>query len=315
MQTVFGVVRGVGDTATPMYITIIMNIINVVVGYLLIFPFEFNFFGLLSLQSQGFGIFGAALSLTTARFVGMSLAICHVMFRSKDMRFNRLSDFKPDFAVQKSILEIGIPTSIESSMFQVGRMITQLYVVGMGTASLFANSVTNNIFNFINVPGNAFSIGVMILVGNKVGRGEYDDIKKSTLFAAVTGCLLFAAICLTLYPMTGLIISVFNAGPESAPIIKSILLSGFIATPIFWSPAFVIPAGLRAVGDVKFTMILAISTMWTLRIGLGYVMGVVMGMGVIGVWFAMYTDWVVRAILFTLRLLRGKWMKRLPALN
>ncbi|WP_250227493.1 MATE family efflux transporter [Anaeropeptidivorans aminofermentans] len=310
-QTIFGVARGSGNTATPMLITIIMNVFNVILGYLLIFPWKVNIFNWLNIESGGFGIEGAAWALLLARLVGMILSVIHIIFLEKNIRLNKLKYFKINFATQKNVLGIGIPTSVESSLFQVGRLITQLYIVGMGTAAMFANSVSSNIFGFVNVPGNALSTGVMILVGQKIGRGEEEDVEKTTFFAVKAGAIMFLIISIVLFPMTGLIGRAYNASDVSARLINGILKSGFIATPIFWTSSFVTPAALRATGDVKYTMIIAIASMWIVRIVLGYILGVTMGFGVYGVWVAMYSDWVIRGLFFTLRMKKGGWKKRL----
>jgi len=314
MQTGFGIVRGSGDTATPMLVTLIMNVINVAVGYLLIFSWEINLFGL-SIVSPSYGVYGAAIALTIARFTGMVLILLFLFLKSKNIRLERVQDFKPDLSVQFNILKLGIPTSIESSMFQVGRLITQLFIVGMGTSALFSNNVSSTIFGFVNVPGTAFSTGVMILVGQKVGRGEYDDIKKTTLFAICTGSVMFAMLSAILYPLTGVIASLYNASPESAVLINRILRTGLIVLPFFWATSFVTPAALRATGDVVFTMSFSILSMWLLRIVVGYVLGVRLNLGAIGVWYGMFSDWILRSLLFVTRLLRGKWMKKLPAVK
>ena len=75
-----------------------------------------------------------------------------------------------------------------------------------------------------------------------------------------------------------------------------------------WPASFVTPTALRAAKDVKFTMIVAISSMFIFRIGLSYVIGVRMGMGIIGVWIAMLVDWTVRLILFNARFIGGRWL-------
>jgi len=310
MHTAFGIIRGSGDTKTPMQVTIIMNIINVILGFLLIFPWGISFLGI-HIASPGFGIFGAGLALTLSRFSGLVLILLYIFFKSQTIRFKELKDFVPDIKIQKVILGIGIPTGIENSMFQIGRLVTQIFIVGMGTSALFANNVGGTVFMFIGVPGAAFSQGVMILVGQMVGRGEYDKIKKTILFTVAVGAAMFTVLCAALFPMVGLIAQAFNAGPESAEVLIPLLQTSFIMTTLFWAPAFITPAALRATGDVKYTMYVGILSMWGLRIVLGYILGIVMDFGLMGVWYAMFADWVVRMIFFQHRLISGKWMAKL----
>ena len=311
MQTTFGIIRGSGNTKTPMQVTMIMNIINVLLGFILIFSWEVSVFGI-HIISPSFGIVGAGLALTLSRLSGLILILLYVFFKSPTIRFSGLDDFRPAAKIQKLILGIGIPTGIENSMFNIGRLITQIFIVGMGTSALFANNVGGTVFMFMGVPGMAFSQGVMILVGQMVGRGDYENIKKTGLFTMGVGCIMFAIICASLFPMTGFIAAAFNASAESAEILIPLLQAAFIATTLFWSPGFITPAALRATGDVRYTMYVGIASMWGLRIVLGYVLGVVLDFGLIGVWYAMFADWVVRTIFFQHRLISGKWMNKLP---
>jgi len=313
MQAAFGIIRGSGNTKTPMQITLIMNVVNVLLGFILIFSWEISLFGI-HIISPSFGILGAGLALTLSRLSGMVLILLYIFMKSTTIRFDSIKDFMPSLTMQKDILGIGIPTGVESSMFQVGRLITQIFIVGMGTSALFANNVSGTIFGFMGIPGFAFSQGVMIMIGQMVGRGDYGDIKKTALFTTAVGSAMFAVICLALFPFTGFIARAFNASPESAAQLIPLLRFMFIMTPLFWSTGFVTPAALRAMGDVKYTMYVGLATMWGLRIILGYVLGVHFGLGVMGIWYAMVLDWVVRTVLFVQRVVKGKWMKNLPQL-
>jgi len=314
MQTAFGIIRGSGNTKTPMQVTMIMNIINVVLGFVLIFNWELNIFGI-HIISPSYGVIGAGLALTLSRLCGLVLIMFYIFFKSHTIRFKGIKDFLPDMKNQKDILSIGVPTGIENSMFQIGRLVTQVFIVGMGTSALFANNIGGTVFVFMGVPGMAFSQGVMILVGQMVGRGDYENVKKTGIFTMLVGCAMFAVLCAALFPMTGLIAAAFNASEESAAILIPLLQAAFIMTPLFWAPGFITPAALRATGDVRYTMYVGIASMWGLRIVTGYVLGVMLGWGLIGVWYGMFADWIVRTIFFQYRLISGKWMKKLPGGN
>jgi putative MATE family efflux protein len=308
-QTIFGALRGSGDTGAPMAITLAMNAFNFLFGWILIYGV--NIFGV---QIHGHGIAGAASAITLARLAGMLIAIWYIVKKSKTIRLNHFSYFKLDFKMQRIILGLGIPTSIESVLFQVGKIITQLFIVGMGTAALAANAVASNIFSFINVPGTAFSTGVMILIGQKTGRGQFTDVPKTTVFAVIAGVFIMGALCLACYPSIGLLAGIYNLDADAASAFRSILISGIIATPLLWSQSFIIPASLRAAGDVTFTMITAIASMWIFRIASGYFVGVALGFGVVGVWVGMYVDWLVRGVIFFCRIMfTKKWQKRIFA--
>jgi Na+-driven multidrug efflux pump len=151
-------------------------------------------------------------------------------------------------------------------------------------------------------------MGVMVLCGQKIGRGETDDIKQTTFFAVAMCTALMAAVCLVLFIFFNPIIGLYNVEPATYRYIRQLMFSVFVAQILFWSFAFITPATLRAAGDVKYTMVASIISMWVFRIILGYVFAIAMGLGIIGVWLGMYVDWIVRGILFNGRLLNGKWM-------
>ena len=310
MQTLFGVMRGCGDTGSPMLITLLMNLLNFILGYILILGI--NLFGI---HTAGFGVTGAAAAITLARMSGMIASIIYITRKSKAVRLNRLSYFKPDFITWRAVLGLGIPTSVESTLFQVGRLITQLFIVGMGEAALAANTVASSVSGFINVPGSAFSMGVMILVGHRVGRGQESDIKKTSIFATAMGSVMMGLVCLLCMPFIGTLGKIYNLSPDAYAIFFTALFSSLMVTPFLWAPSFILPASLRATGDVNFTMAVAIISMWAFRIVSGYIFGVAMGLGVLGIWMGMYVDWFVRSVLFTWRLLSGKWKKHLKTVS
>ncbi len=306
-QTIFGILRGTGDTGSPMLITIIMNLFNIAIGYIVIIGLNINFFGLFKIVTPSFGIAGAGIALLASRYIGVALSLFFIIKRSKIIKLNKPVYFKPVFSMQKTILGIGIPTSIESSLFQVGRLITQLFIVSMGTAAMAANSIGGTYFAIISVPGNAFCTGVMILVGHRIGRGEKDDVEKTVMFSLKFGMLLMFILCFASFPFTDFISATYRADAPTAALLKQLLYSAFIATPLFWPLAFIIPSALRATGDVKFTMLVSVIAMWIFRIGSGYLFGVILGLGVLGVWFGMYIDWAIRGVVFIIRLKHGHW--------
>ena len=296
-QTLFGVMRGCGDTGAPMLITLGMNLINFVLGYILILGI--NIFGI---RTAGLGISGAAAALTIARLCGMITSIAYIVRFTKVVRLNKLLYFKPDFKMWRAVCSLGIPTSIESTLFQVGRLITQLFIVSLGAAAMAANTAGSSVMLFLNVPAGAFSIGIMILIGHRVGRGQLSDIKKTTIFATVVGVIMMGLICLICMPFIGAIAAVYSLSPDAALIFKSILFSCLTIMPFLLPSSFIIPASLRAAGDVKFTMAIAVISMWAFRVVTGYIFGIVLGLGVLGIWMGMYVDWLVRSLLFLWRL-------------
>jgi len=295
MMTAFGVLRGSGNTHAPMIITVSINIINVVLGLILI---------------RRFGVAGAAYALLASRYIGAILGVLYILKRSKTIRFRGLKDFRPDFAVQKVILGFGIPTSVESGTFNMGKLLITVFIAGMPTAAIAANAIVNSIAGILNAPGGAFSTGAVILVGQRIGRGDTDDVRKTTYFSVVAAMITLTVVCAITFGLMNPILSLYDTTAEMLVILRPVLATLFIMTPLAWAPSFVTPGALRATGDVKYTMVVAVATMIFVRIAFAYILGVYFGLGILGVWFSMYMDWIVRGAFYLNRIRNGKWQGR-----
>ena len=295
MMTAFGVLRGSGNTRAPMVITISINVVNVSLGLILI---------------RFYGVAGAAYALLISRYIGAVLGVLYILRKSRTIRFAGLGDFKPDFAVQKLILSFGLPTSVESGTFQMGKLLIAIFVAGMGTAAIAANAIVSSIAGILNAPGGAFSTGAVILVGQRIGRGDIDDVRKTAYFSVGAAMAVLAVVCILAFIFMNPILSLYYITDEMMVLLRPVVITMFIMTPFFWPGSFVTPGSLRATGDVKYTMIAAIASMIFVRIAFAYILGVHFGLGIFGVWLSMYMDWISRGILFLNRVRNGKWQGR-----
>jgi Na+-driven multidrug efflux pump len=109
------------------------------------------------------------------------------------------------------------------------------------------------------------------------------------------------------FPVAPLISGLYSTDLAVVTMATQLFRMSLVVSPLCWAWSFLLPAGLKGAGDVKFTMVSAIIGMWTFRIGTGWLFAIPMGLGVPGIWLGMYADWVVRGILFGLRLRGGKW--------
>jgi putative MATE family efflux protein len=309
-----GVLRGAGDTRTPMKVTIIMNFMNVILSYVLIYGLKAGN-SHFRIEIPGLGVRGAAFGIAAARTIGAVLIIFVLLNGSKHVKLIINRNFKLDLQMFKSILGIGFPASIENLLFNVGKLITQVFIVGMGTASIAANYIAGSIFGLINIPASALSIAATIFVGQYMGRRECDEAKDTLVYIikASSACLL--VVCAVAFPFTGFLVSMYTNNADVIKITSDLIRSALIAIPALWAVSFTIPAGLKGAGDAKYTMFVSVFSMWAFRITLGYVLGIPLKLGVVGVWMGMYFDWVIRGILFGLRLRNDKWKKNVVVRN
>ena len=303
-----GVLRGAGDTKTPMKINIFMNFINIILSYFFIYGLDIKN-GHFHVFIPGMKVMGAAIGIAAARVTGSLLVLFVLLKGSKIIRLTRLRSFRLNLELQKSIFGIGIPASVESLLFNGGKLITQVYIVGLGTASIASNYIAGSIASLINVPGSALGIAATTVVGQNMGRGESKEAKKSLLYLVKLSSLSLLVLSALSFPASDFLASLYTKSSDVIKLSSLLIRLSAVATPLFWSIAFVLPAGLKGAGDVKYTMVTSIIGMWAFRITLGYILAIPLKIGVAGVWLGMFTDWVVRGTLYYIRLKRDRWMR------
>lgn len=302
-----GVLRGAGDTRTPMLVNVSMNLVNVAASAGLIYGLNLGGF-----RIPAYGVSGAAAGLSIARLFGAAFFILVLARGSRVIRIRSLSDFRPDAGVLRKVFSIGIPSAVENLTFNGGKLLTQTYIVFLGTDALAANYVASSIVSFLQIPANSLGIAATTLVGQAVGRKDREAAKRDLVAVTALSALSYVVTglpCLWAGSLAGL----YTRDPNVIGLASSLLWINAIASPIFWSTSFILPAGFRGAGDVRFTMIVAMASMWIVRVSLGYVLALPLGLGVLGVWAAMIIDWIVRASFFEHRRRSGKWLAKAGA--
>jgi putative MATE family efflux protein len=309
MTMAFGILRGSGDTRTPMAISIVMNIINVLISYVLIYGVNLHW-GLLVIKTAGYGVRGAAIGLTLARLLGMVLALVPLLRGSHQIRIDWQNIFRFDGLMQRSILNLGIPAGTEQLMFNGGKLIVQTFIIQIGTVALAANSIANSVAGLATIPGLAMSLSITALVGQAIGSGDKPGarrlLKFSLLYNTAALTVLSVIFLIFLHPIIGL----YTHDQETARVTYTLMFGYLVAQPLFWTSSFELPSGLRGAGDVRYTLIVSIISMWILRILLGYLFAIVLHIGVLGIWLAMFTDWAFRALMFIRRLQGDSWLNQ-----
>lgn len=305
----FGILRGAGDVKTPMVISIFMNVLNVIFGRILIYGVNIPMI-FFRIRFDGFGVRGAAIALLSAQTIGMAL-ILFVLFRgSRAINLRDKSLFRWDGRMLGQIFSLGVPAGAEQLMFNGGKLLVQTFIIALGTTAIAANAVVNSATTLILTPGSALSIIATTLIGQTYGRGDKVNTKKLMRFILMASCVLLLVSTLIFLPLRRPLLSLYSNDPATIEASLPLLTVYLIVMPILWATSFVIPSGLRGAGDVRFTMIISMISMWALRILLGYVLTAYFNMGVMGIWIAMYADWLGRSIFFVPRMLGDRWLNR-----
>lgn len=289
--------RAVGNSKISMINSFIMNAINVVLNAIFIYGCHW-------------GVFGAVFATLIARAVACIVIMYMLTRKTGDLYIDNYKQWKFDWTYIKKILTIGIPSGLENGMFQLGKILVQSLIATFGTYSIAANAVSNNLCQMQIIPGMALGLAMVTVVGQCVGANDYKQtqyyIKKIMKITYITMIALIFILLLT----TPMILKLYALSQETIDLAyQCIFLHGFIAM-FAWPMAFTFPNALRAANDAKFTMVVSATSMLAFRLVMSYILGNMMGLGLIGVWIAMFMDWFVRAISFIVRYLSGKWMNR-----
>lgn len=288
--------RAMGNSNIAMKTSLLMNSINVFGNALLIFGFHR-------------GVEGVAIPTVVSR--GVACVVILILLNNQEHELHILHPypFKIKWNVLKKILYIGIPNGLENSMFQLGKIAVLSLVSGLGTASLAANAVGNNIANFAILPGMSFGFALLTVCAQCVGAGDFEQVKYYTKHMMRVEYLCLIASNLIVILALPFILSVYNLSDEAARYANDIILYHAACVVTIWPLSFTLPNTLRAAADVKITMVLSIISMWVFRFGFSYLLTMVFHMGIFGVWVAMTIDWLVRGIFFICRYKSGRWQK------
>lgn len=289
--------RSSGNSKLPMTVSMISNCINIVGNAIFIFGLKM-------------GVAGAALSTLTSR-IFCAVVIMYIQTKPKQTIYiSNYLTIRPDLSMVKMILGFGIPTGIENGMFQFGKLAIQSTVSTLGTTAIAAQAMTAVLEGFSSMAGMGIGLGMVTVVGQCIGAGRKDEAKRYILKLTWYGEVSIIISCVLLYLACDLITTLGGMEPEAASLCKQMTLAITIYKPIAWSFSFMPGYGMRAAGDVKFSMITSSITMWTCRVFLTIVLIRFFGWGPMAVWIGMFTDWTARSICFATRFFTGGWMKK-----
>ena len=288
--------RAQENTKGPMTISMISNIMNIGGNAVLIWVFHL-------------GVAGAAISTLVSRIFCAVVVLWQLRKDCQPVVVKDYLKIRPDWSMIGRILGLGIPSGIENSMFQLGKLAIQSTVSTLGTAAIAAQAMTNILENLNGIAAIGVGVGLMTIVGQCLGAGRKDEavyyIKKLCVIAEA----VIIVSCLSVYALVRPVTILGGMESTSAEMCIHMMTWITIVKPVVWTMAFVPGYGLRAAGDVKFSMITSCCTMWACRFCLCVFLIRVLGFGPMGVWIGMFADWTVRGIIFTWRFHSRKWLE------
>lgn len=289
-----GVLRGMTRTDTAMRVQVAMNMLQVLLAALF--------------MNRAYGsVAGAGAALLIARSVGVGLALL-ALWPTLQRGAAHAAGWPARREFVRAILRVGWPAALETSFFHIGKLITQTMVVSLGTTALAANFVAAYVSAMLNAPGTALGVAATTLVGMRLGAGKAHTAQRMLVRLVRSARWSLIALAVVVLPLAWPLASLFGSDAEVMRQAGWLIALSCVFMPV-WAASFVLPAGLRGAGDTRYALIVGTATMWGLRIMAGYVLGILLGLGVVGVWLGMFADWVVRGWLFRKRLRGSAWMR------
>lgn len=288
--------RACGNSKFTMKTALIANVANIVGNTLFIFILQM-------------GAAGAAVSTLISRALCAFVVFYALRKPGYAIQLKNYFSIRPDLNLIVKILAIGVPSGIENGMFQFGKLAIQSTVSSLGTAAIAAQAMTIIFENVNGMAAVGIGIGLMTVVGQSIGAGRQEEAKYYIVKLAGYAEVAMIISCILVYIAARPVTVLAGMSEESTALCMQMILAITIVKPLLWVPSFTPPNGLRAAGDVRFSMITATLTMWLCRVALSIFLMRVVKTGPIGVWYGMFADWGVRGVIFTIRFVRGKWLR------
>lgn len=286
--------RSIGKTSVTMYLSVASNIINIIGNIIGVFVL-------------GAGVAGVAYPSLIAR-VFSAVVITGLCFQKKNKvvyKYRKIIFLNS--SLMKHILNIAIPNGLENGVFQLVKVALSSIVALFGTYQIAANGVAQSIWSLAALAGVSMGPVFITVIGQCMGNGDTkaadDYFKKLTKITL----LISAAWNLLIFLLTPIFLKLYALKPETKRLVIQLVLLHNLFNAIAYPFSGALSNGLRAAGDVKFTMYVSVASTIIVRLLLSYFLGIELQMGVLGIAIAMVLDWIIRAVIFYWRQKTGKW--------
>lgn len=288
--------RVMGNSNVSMIVSIVMNTVNIAGNAFLIYRLRM-------------GVAGAAIPTLISRILAAGMILVFLRRPAQAIRLRIPFDFHFDRDMVMRILRLGVPSGLENSMFQLGKIVLLSLVATFGTASVAANAVGNSVCSFQSLAGMAMSMAMVAVISRCVGAGDEEQIRYYIRKLMVICYAVMIATNLLILLAIPFILRAYNLSPETMTMARQVLMLHGAFCCLIWPLSFTLPNALRAANDVRFSMIVSVVSMWLFRVICGFFFATTLGMGMFGTWVAMIVDWGFRSAFFVYRIRSGGWKR------
>jgi len=297
MVVLNGIMRGAGDTRTPMVITLITNAWNVLVAGVLVF-------GVGSVPA--FGLAGAAIGTGSARMLGGLLSLVLVLGGKRFVQLRLPDILRWDRELLVKIARLSLPMMAEALVMRMGFVLFMRIVSALGEVALAAHQIAVNVESLSFMPGHGLSVASTTLVGQALGADRADLAEASIRSSMRLSLLVMGALAVVFGLFGPSLAALFGSTPEVLQLAGSAVRIGALEQlPI--AVLMVLSGGLRGAGDTSTPVYATLLGSLLVRVPVVYLFAIVFGWGLDGVWWATAVDWTVRAVVIYYLFRRGAW--------
>ncbi|MCM3160947.1 MATE family efflux transporter [Metabacillus litoralis] len=299
IMTSGAILKSYGYTKDTMYLTIGMNLLNIIGNYFFIFgPFGFPVLG----------VQGVAISTVVSRIIGL-FVILYILKKRVHFTLNLKELFKLPVHHLKNLLHIGVPTAGEQLSYNTSQMVITVFITMIGTEALTTKVYAQNLMMLILLFSLAVSQGTQILVGYMIGAKDYEAAYKRCLQSLYSGIIISTLMAVIFSLFSDRLLGIFTSNERILEVGGILILLTIILEP---GRAFnmIIISSLRATGDIRFPTYVGILSMWGVAVPIAYILGIHFDLGLVGVWIAFIADEWVRGIIMLYRWKSRAWMTK-----
>ncbi|GGK29901.1 putative transporter YisQ [Caldalkalibacillus thermarum] len=296
LATLAAVIRANGFTRDAMFVSLGMNVVNVIGNYL----FIFGAFGVPQL-----GVTGVALSTAVSRLLGVAVLFI-LLYRRLEVRILWQHYWQVKKAYLGKILSIGAPAAGEHMVYQLQQLVFTFFISTMGTVALATKVYTFNLMMFILLFSLAVGQGMQILIGRLAGAGQMEEAYRRAFRGLKVSMGITAGVSLCFALFREELLGLYTADETIIALGGTLLLICLILEPGRTFNLVLISA-LRASGDARFPFKMALISMWGVSVPVAYLLGIQLGWGLVGIWIAYTTDEWLRGLVMLARWRSRKW--------
>jgi len=303
------IIRGTGDTRTPMIYNILNNVFNVVGNFLFIYPTRtISLLGLeFTMWGAGLGSTGAAIGTALAFAISGSLTMMRLFSRKSMVGISLKDSFRLDRQWMGQIIGLGIPSAFERVTLSAGQLVITSLATGMGSSVLAAHQLANTAESICYMPAFGFNVAVTTLVAQSLGAGEKKMARDFAWTCIKYSVAIMIGCASLMYIFAPQMIGFFIKDAAVISLGSSMLRIIAFAEPCV-AIATVVPGILKGAGDTRWPFYISIIGMWCVRLTLAMIMIKGFGAGLEGIWIPMSIDWTVRTLIGLWLVRGGKWM-------